>query len=110
MSYLAQYQLTYDPAFVYRGRACLINQASVYTNDTRPDIKATADAVFRNAPAQVELVFQELLGNAPGFVDKATTADGIDSSLIDDNEILASVQAFWPAVAELFFTPDGIPK
>lgn len=111
MTFLAQYQLTYDADFIYRGRACLINQAAIYINDERGDIKETADAVIRNHPAQVELTFQEFLGNSPGFVDEATLEDGtIDSSLIADGEILAAVQALWPTVAAIYFDPDGAPK
>jgi hypothetical protein len=109
MTYLAQWNLTYDDDFVSRGRAACTQQANTYKDDQRPDWKALAGDVLRGN-ANVLVAFQGLLGAAPGFADEATGEDGsIDSSLIVDAEILSAVQASWPTVADLFYDADGQP-
>jgi hypothetical protein len=110
MTYLNQWQLTFDGQFTSRGRAALINQATVFQNDARQDFVALANAILVGTPAAVFATWQSVIAASPGFVDAATVPDGIDSSLIPDEDILAAIQAQWPTVADLYFNSDGTPK
>jgi hypothetical protein len=110
MTYQTQWTLTYDDDFNSRQRAALTGQATIYKDDTRPDISALAGAVLISDPPGVFVTFQQLLGAAPGFADEADNGDGtIDSSKITDEEILAAVQAGWPTVTALYFDSTGSP-
>jgi hypothetical protein len=110
MSYLSQWRLTYDADFVARSRAAMTNQAAIYKDDERGDIAALADDLLTAATPQVSLTFVSVLAAAPGFADEADNGDGtVDSSRITDAELLAALQAQWPAVAALFFAADGTP-
>jgi hypothetical protein len=109
VSYQAQWLLTYDDPFTARSRAAIINQATIFKDDARPDIATLAESLLRGGAAQFG-TFQSLLGAAPGFADKADNGDGtVDSSKIADAEILSAVQADFPTVAALYFTADGTP-
>jgi hypothetical protein len=110
MSYASQWALTYDDPFVSRCRACLTNQAAIFKDDARPDFVALAQAVMTSDPPAIFPTWQSLLGAAPGFADAADTpGEGVDSSAIADEEILAAVQGLWPTVAGLYFDAAGEP-
>jgi hypothetical protein len=109
MSYQSQWRLQNDDAFVSRSRAALTNQAVVYKDDARADISSLATSILKGSDPQETLTFISTLAAAPGFADKVDNADGtIDSSKIEDTEILSAVQAEWPMVAALFYpTPPA---
>jgi hypothetical protein len=102
MSYSAVDQLTQDSLFGGRVRACAVEQALVFQNDARPEFVALADAVLKNEPEAVSTITR-LVASAPGLADKASTGDGLDQTQITDGDILSSVQAQWPTVAELLY-------
>ena len=103
MSYLSQWQLTYDDGFVSRSRAAITNQSVIFKDDGRADISALAESLLTGADPQETNTFLSMLGAAPGFAESADNGDGtVDSSQITDEEILAAVQAEYPTVAALF--------
>jgi hypothetical protein len=109
-TYLAQWRLTYDADFTSRQRACLTQQADHWKDDERGDISALAFALLRGDPDAL-LTFQVMIGASPGFAESVDNGDGtIDSSRVQDGEILATVQALWPTVAAIYFDADGAPK
>lgn len=110
MSYLSQAKLGENVDFSRRCRSALTNQSQIFVNDARADIKALAGALLTNETGPT-LTFLQLLAASPGFDTTAEIPDGgIDSSLIGDADILASVQTNFPAVAALYFNPDGAPR
>jgi hypothetical protein len=111
MAYLSQWRLTYDDDFVSRCRACLIQQAEQFKDDTRADIVAMAESIIRQDNGSIFASWQATLGAAPSFADTADPdGDGtVDSSLITDAMILANVQAQWPTLAALYFDDTGAP-
>lgn len=109
MSYLTQWQLTYEPEFSNRGRAATTVQADFFINAAAPDQKALAASILRNE-ADPLVTFQVMLGASPGFADTVDNGDGtISSSKIVDEQILSTIQNGWPLVASLYFDPDGTP-
>jgi hypothetical protein len=103
MSYQSQWALTYDDGFVSRCRAAITNQSIIFKDDTRADIAGLAESLLKSADPQETLTFVGMLAAAPGFADDADNGDGtVDSSKIDDNQILSAVQAEFPTVAALF--------
>ena len=113
MTLQAQWTLTYDNDFVSRGRACMTNQATVYVNDLRPPFVSLSNSFLKLDAIGNQAIntFMSLLGAAPGFADEADNGDGtVDSSKIQDGEILSAVQAGWAEVANLYFDEDGNPK
>ena len=103
MSYLSQWQLAYDDGFVSRCRAAITNQSVIFKDDTRADIAGLATSLLTAADPQETLTFVGMLAAAPGFADTADNGDGtVDSTKIDDAEILSAVQAEFPTVAALF--------
>ena len=109
MSYLAVDQLSNDTAFAGRNRACCMEQAETFKDDTRADIVAVADAILRDEGG-LYLTFTRMAAAGPGIGDKADNGDGtIDQSKIGDDDILALTQANWPVVAGLYFATDGTP-
>jgi hypothetical protein len=110
MSYLTQWQLTYDPEFTNRGSAAVIAQADIFKDAAAADQKALAESVLCGEGAPLA-TFRIMLGASPGFADKVDSGDGtIDSSLVLDDEILSTIQGAWPTVAALYFDVDGTPK
>ena len=109
MSYQVISDLTSDPAFTARIRACVIEQSATFKDDTRLDIQTLALDVLRGGASGPMISFNQLTAAAPGIADTATTPDGIDQSLIDDPDILAAVQAEYPTVAGLHYTSEGTP-
>ena len=110
MSYQSQWALTYDDAFVSRGRAAITNQSAIFKDDQRADIKALAETLLRGTDGAPYVTFQSMLGAAPGFATMADQGDGtVNSTLIADDDILAAVQAEYPTVAALYYAPDGGP-
>jgi hypothetical protein len=109
MSYLTQARLQNHPDFTDRCRSALLEQASVFVNDARPQFIALSNAILLDQPAQVS-TFIRGLAAAPGFADEADNGDGtVDPSKIADAEILSAVQNQWPGVASLFYQDDGTP-
>jgi hypothetical protein len=108
MSYLSQWRLTFDDGFVSRSRAALTNQSVIFKDDTRADISGLADSLLKATDPQESLTFLTMLAASPGFADVVDNGDGtVDSSRIDDNQILAAVQAEFPTVAALFHPTGG---
>ena len=106
MTYRAIDQLTNDALFNGRVRACTVQQAEVFQNDERPQMKAAADAALRGQ-ADPALSLARMAAAGPGMAD--TAGDPPDQANIPDDDILASVQANFPTVAALFYTEDGSP-
>jgi hypothetical protein len=110
MSYQSQGSLATDPAFVQRVSACSVQQANIYINDTREDMKAFSDAILRFESAPQITLFN-MVAAAPGLADSADVGDGtIDSTLVVDQAILSAVQAVWPTAAAAYFNSDGSGK
>lgn len=117
MSYASQSALANEPAFQNRCMAAFTEQAQVYRNDGRADIAALANHMltFPFQPAfggsNIPYAFITLVAASPGFAGQVEDNEGgIDSTQVDDGELLSSVQANWPTVADLFFEDDGTPK
>jgi hypothetical protein len=108
MSYETQSQLEADNTFQQRNRAVTLQQAHIYKDDARADFVALANAVMRDDPGPWS-TFTRLAAAGPGIADKVTTDDGIDSSLVPDEDLLALTQGNWPTVAGLYFDAEGNP-
>lgn len=100
--------LTFDAAFIGRVRACVVEQAENFRNDARPAFVAIAEDVLRGNGLVIN-AFVRMTAAAPGLADKAATEDGIDQTLITDDDILSTVQGNWQVVAGLYYTEDGTP-
>src|SRR5262245_40821285 len=109
MSYQSQTQLASDQRFQQRINAVTQQQAQTFVNDARPDIVALAKSVLR-VEAKTLPTFYNSGAASPGFADAVDQGDGtIDSSLLTDAQLLATVQALWPTVADLFWDDTGAP-
>jgi hypothetical protein len=107
MTYLSVSLLEIDPDFQNRTRSAQTEQADIFKDDARPQFTALASAVLRN-DGPISASFLRMLVAAPGFADAADDGHGgVDSSLIEDAQILSAVQADWPTMAGLFFDADG---
>lgn len=102
MSYLAQAELRVDGPLQARTVACVFEQATIYTDDGRPDIAALADLHLRDSTTVLG-VWMPFVAAAPGFADHESSED------ITDADLLAAVQADWPKVASVFYNADGTP-
>lgn len=109
MSYQAISELTYDPAFTSRIRACAVEQSLIFQNDQRADVKALALDVLRGSASGPMLSFDQTTAAAPGVADKAETPSGVEQSLVEDGDILSSVQGSYIPTAALFYASDGAP-
>lgn len=103
MSYADQVMLRTDSSLQSRTSVSVFEQATVYTNDGRPDIAALADRHLRDA-AGVLMIWMPFIAAAPGFADRTE-----DTSQITDGDLLAAVQGMWPKVASVYYAPDGTP-
>lgn len=108
MSYEAIDQLTADPTFNGRERACTVEQAGTFKDSARADFVAVAEDCLTGGI--LYLTFVRMAAAGPGIADKVTTPDGIDQSQVTDADLLSLTQAAWPTVAALYFTEDGSPK
>jgi hypothetical protein len=101
MSYASMAALADDAAFRDRVLTCAKEQALIYKDDGRADIKALADQVIINE-ANASGLF-ELVCVAPNFRDVT------DPSTTTDGDILAAVQANWPTYAAVLYAPPSVP-
>ena len=108
MSFANIFALTWDQAFTGRVTSCATQQAEIFRNDARPDFVALANDVLRGNGTRAS-TFTRITAAAPGIADKAATEDGIDQSLVTDDDLLSTVQANWQVVAGLFYAEDGTP-
>ncbi len=92
MSYADIANLAKDSDFVERLAAGLTSEAMLINADP------LADLILKNPPIGSSM-FMPLISSAPGFGDKYA-AGGQES--ITDGDMLASIQAAWPRVAELY--------
>jgi hypothetical protein len=116
MSYLDIAQLTDDPIFQSRVRACTVQEAQTFKDDQRPAFVALANDSLRGGGATT-LMFVRLMAAFPGFVtelpDQPAAPNAppgpprFDSSRILDAAILAQVQGQWETVADLFYDENG---
>ncbi len=114
MSFQAVDQLTQDPIFQGRVRACAVREAEGFRNDQRPAWVALALDQLRGGGAST-LAFVRLIAAFPGIVEGAETVPaegarptrGFDQSSITDATILAQVQSQWETVAGLYWDTDG---
>ena len=79
MSYLAVDQLSNDTAFAGRNRACCMEQAETFKDDTRADIVAVADAILRDEGG-LYLTFTRMAAAGPGSATRPTTATAPSTS------------------------------
>ena len=109
MSYATIDQLTSDPMFAARVRACCVEQAKVYVNDARPDFVAVAHDQLIGGITY--LTFARIEAAAPGIADKVDPeGDGtIDQTQVTDGDLLSLTQANWQVVAALYYDADGNP-
>jgi hypothetical protein len=97
--------LANDQAFQQRIKACCMQQTSQFASSDQPDQVALADAVIRGQTDRL-VSFYNTAAASPGFADTVDGGDGtVDSTLIVDAEILATVQAVWPIVAAAYQPP-----
>jgi hypothetical protein len=110
MTYQAVSDLTSDPGFTARVRACVVEQSLTFQNDQRADVKALALDILRGGKAGPMLSFNQMTAAAPGVADTATGPNGeIDQSLIPDGDFLSAIQGMYLGVAALHYTADGTP-
>jgi hypothetical protein len=122
MSFLDIAQLTDDPTFQARVRACTVQEAQQFVNDQRPQWVSLAQDSLRGGGGTT-LMFVRLMAAFPGFVtdlpsqepaeDDDTPAvppPRFDQSRISDAAILSQVQGQWGTVAEMFFDEEGNPQ
>lgn len=95
MSYASRAALRDDPAFRARATACCTEQALVFHNDGRPDVKALADTIVLSDANAGPLV--DLVALAPNF------AEAEDQASVADGDILAAVQAEWFTYAAVLY-------
>jgi hypothetical protein len=94
-------QLTADPAFAGRVRACCLKEAEGFKDAADPSYVALADDQLLGGTTY--LTFVRLAAASPGI------ADGGDQSQVTDEQLLPIVQNGWPTVAPLYFDPEGNP-
>jgi hypothetical protein len=112
MSYHTQALLQADPDFNARVRCCMENESKVHLEDsaTPADQVSLANAILVGAGAQTS-TFMRMVAGAPGFDTTVDKGDGtIDSTLIQDADIDAAVQAGFPQVAAIYYNSDGTVK
>lgn len=95
MSYENQAGLKASDPFRARVDACATEQALVFKDDARPDIKALANAQLSSGMAASGLL--PFICSSPGF------GDVTDQSAITDGQLLSAVQTHWPTYAALVF-------
>ena len=98
MSFQEIDQLTSDPVFGGRVRACAVQQAETYKNDARPDFVALADDQLKGGTTY--LAFVRIIAAFPGLAEADEIADA---------DILSQMQANWQVVAGLYYAADGTP-
>jgi hypothetical protein len=109
LSYLTYALLTEDVNFGRRSRSCITQQSNIFLNDARPDFVALSKALLKGEPAQTSAMLQGICAG-PTFDTVVDNGDGtIDSSKINDEEILSQCQAIFPTVAELYYDSTGAP-
>jgi hypothetical protein len=105
VSYQSQTLLANDPAFQQRVKACAVQQTNTFGGSTDAGEAELAAAVIRDQSAQLFSLYNTSAAS-PGFADTVDQGDGtVDSTLISDPEILATVQAVWPIVAGAYRPP-----
>jgi hypothetical protein len=111
VSYQSQWQLAADVGFVGRSRACIVQQSELYgLPSSNAQVRALAGSLLVDDNPQEWITFLNVMAAGPGLADKVDQGDGtIDSTLIDDEEILSSVQNEFPGVAALFYDAAGEP-
>jgi hypothetical protein len=109
MSYENQSSLNADTTFQGRVFAVNTQQADTYKDDGRADMAALAQSILRGDIDQ-SICLVRMAAAGPGIADKVDTGDGIDQSLVTDEDLLALTQANWPTVAGLYYNADGSPK
>jgi hypothetical protein len=101
MSYQDIDDLTSDPTFNGRVRACALEQAEGFKDAADPAYVALAGDQFRGGTTY--LAFVRLAAASPGI------ATGGNQSQVTDAELLPIVQNGWPTVAALYYDPEGNP-
>jgi hypothetical protein len=104
MSYRSIDALANDALFSGRVRACTVEQSEHFAHDERPAIVTLARDIIRGEPV-ITSTFIRLVSAAPGIATKA--GEPPDQSRVTDADILSAVQAFWPVVADLYYSDDG---
>ena len=98
MTYSAISDLSKDPDFNARLRACLSSEAAPKTDDL-------SNQILRSPDFGVQL-FMPLVSAAPGFADAYTAGN---QGSIDDGMMLSAVQASWDRVAGLLPPAPAAP-
>jgi hypothetical protein len=101
MTYSSQDMLVSSAAFFGRVRACCVEQAGVFTNDTRPSYVSLAESILMGDDDRVA-TFLRLVAGSSGLGDKAISGGVFDQSLVLDADILGVVQGNWGEVAGLY--------
>lgn len=91
-------QLISNQEFNGRVRACAIQQAETYKDDTRADFVALAHDQLVGGITY--LAFVRIIAAFPGLAEQPEIADG---------DILSQMQANWQLVASLYYSEDGAP-
>jgi hypothetical protein len=91
MTYQSSMELTQDPIFQGRVRACCTEQATTTLADAPGAAGELRDSILRGSGAEV-LTFVAIIAAFPGL-----------SHPPPDEDILSQVQANWTLVADLYF-------
>jgi len=109
VSYHTQALLGEDVEFGRRSRSCIFEQANANLNNADAGIKAMAQALLKNYPAQTSTFLQAICAS-PGFATEVDMGDGtIDSSKVTDGELLSTTQQIFPIITPLFYDSTGAP-
>lgn len=97
MSYLAQNALaTFDQYFRGRLSMAIAEQAKIYINDARPEIRLLADQALGNLDS-VTTQMLPLVATQPSMTSDAS-----------DGDILAAVQYLWPTLGARLVPPPPV--
>lgn len=111
MSYLTYALLTEDVDFGRRSRSCIFQQATYFLKDDSQtaQVHAMCGALLKSEPAPTVGMLQAIAAG-PNFDVEVDNGDGtIDSSKVQDEEILSQCQAMLPEIAALYFDDTGAP-
>jgi hypothetical protein len=109
MSYVTQSQLEQDNGFRARCRAAFTEQSLIFKDSQLVGLQALALDLLQDKPGPT-VTFIRMLAGSPGFAGVVEVADGvIDSSLVNDTQLLSAVQTDFPIVADIYYPSQGDP-
>lgn len=103
MTFQSQADLAQDQNFQERVTACCIEQALIFKDDSRFAFYMLSRQYIQMPTSTVQMI--TLVSVAPNFKDT------VDQDTIQDNDILASVQANWSVLGSILYPepPEPVP-